>query len=66
MLLFLPNDTTKYTVAGRVAWVMPAGAHKLQGVGIQFNDSENRADILGRIENLLGGTLTSPRSTHTM
>lgn len=66
MLLYLPNDTTKYTVSGRVAWVMPAGAHKMQGVGIQFSDTENRADILGRIENLLAGTLASPRPTHTM
>lgn len=66
MLLYLPNDSTKYTIAGRVAWVMPAGAHKMQGVGIQFSESESRADILGRIENLLAGTLASPRSTHTM
>ena len=68
MLLTLLDDPAKVPVSGKVVWITPAGAHgnRAQGVGVQFalNDSGRAAQ--NKIEGLLGGSLKSPRPTHTM
>lgn len=67
MLLTLPEDPTHYPVAGTVVWITPDGTQgKMQGVGIQFNGEESGIAARKKIENLLGGTMTSTRPTHTM
>jgi type IV pilus assembly protein PilZ len=68
MLLTLMEDPTRIPVAGKVAWITPAGAQggKVQGIGVQFNSDEAGVEIKRKIEGLLGGTLTSNRPTHTL
>ena len=68
LLLSLMQDAQRYPVAGKVAWIMPAGAgnHHTQGVGVHFPDDESGRTVRKRIEELLGTAMGSSRSTHTM
>ena len=68
MLLTLMEDPTRIPVAGKVAWITPAGAQngKVQGIGVHFNSDEAGTDVRRKIEGLLGGTLQSNRPTHTV
>src|SRR5512146_241639 len=46
LLLSLPDDTQRYPVAGKVAWITPANASggRTQGVGVRFpTDEKTRA-----------------------
>ena len=68
VLLTLPDDTQRYPVAGKVAWVTPARAsgNRTQGVGVRFpNDDKSRALKL-KIEEILGAHLASDRPTQTI
>ena len=68
VLLTLPEDTQRYPVAGRVAWVTPARAagNRTQGVGIQFPKDEKSRQLKARIEEILGSHLASERPTQTI
>ena len=68
VLLSLPDDTQRYPVAGKVAWVTPAKAagSRTQGVGIQFPKDEKSRALKLKIEEILGTHLTSDRSTQTI
>ena len=68
MLLTLMDDPAKLPVSGKVVWMTPAGAHgsRTQGVGVQFASDESGKAAQNKIEGLLGGSLKSPRPTHTM
>jgi type IV pilus assembly protein PilZ len=68
VLLSLPEDTQRYPVAGKVAWVTPAKAagSRTQGVGIQFPRDEKSRLLKLKIEEILGTHLTSDRSTQTI
>ena len=68
MLLTLMEDPTRIPVAGKVAWITPAGAQngKVQGIGVHFNHDEAGVEVRRKIEGLLGGTLQSNRPTHTI
>ena len=68
LLLTLMDEPEKFQVAGRVAWITPAGAHhdKAQGVGIHFPDDECGQKLRQRIEDILGPALRSARATHTL
>jgi len=68
VLLTLPEDTQRYPVAGKVAWVTPAGAsgNRSQGVGIRFPDDEKSQFLKLRIEEILGAHLSSERATQTI
>lgn len=49
VLLSLPEDTQRYPVAGKVAWVTPAKAAggRTQGVGISFpKDEKDRKSVV--------------------
>jgi len=68
VLLSLPDDTQRYPVAGKVAWITPgksAGA-RTQGVGIQFPRDEKSRHLKLKIEEILGSHLSSDRSTQTI
>ncbi len=67
MLLTLLTGNDKIPVAGRVVWITPQGAQgqKHAGVGIQFNQKD-AGPARNKIETLLGGSLKSSRSTHTI
>lgn len=68
VLLTLPDDTQRYPVAGRVAWVTPSGAAgtRTQGVGIQFPKDEKSRLLKLKIEEILGTALGSERPTQTI
>lgn len=68
VLLTLPDDTQRYPVAGKVAWVTPARAsgNRTQGIGIQFPKDEKSRTLRVRIEEILGTSLGSDRPTQTI
>ena len=68
VLLTLPEDTQRYPVAGRVAWVTPAraGGNRTQGIGIQFPDDEKSRQLRVKIEQILGSALGSDKPTQTI
>ena len=68
VLLTLPDDTQRYPVAGKVAWVTPARAagNRTQGVGIRFPNDEKSRLLKLKIEEILGAHLASERPTQTI
>ncbi|RJG06149.1 pilus assembly protein PilZ [Noviherbaspirillum cavernae] len=68
LILTLMDDPTKYPIAGKIAWVTPAGANngKAQGIGVHFSADEGGQRVKLRIEELLGAALRSTRATHTL
>ena len=68
VLLTLPDDPTRYAIAGIVAWITPANtaSGRLQGVGIRFPSDANSADVKRKIEALLGPLLRSERPNQTL
>jgi type IV pilus assembly protein PilZ len=68
VLLTLPEDTQRYPVAGKVAWITPARAagNRTQGVGVRFPADEKSRLLKIRIEEILGAHLASDRPTQTI
>jgi type IV pilus assembly protein PilZ len=68
VLLTLPEDPTRYPIAGKVAWVTPAKAagNRTQGVGIRFPTDEKSKQLKIKIEETLGAHLASDRPTQTI
>ncbi len=68
VLLTLPEDTQRYPVAGKVAWVTPAKAagNRTQGVGVRFPNDEKARLLRLKIEEILGAHLASDRPTQTI
>jgi type IV pilus assembly protein PilZ len=68
VLLTLPEDPTRYPIAGKVAWVTPAKAagNRTQGVGIRFPTDEKSKQLKIKIEEALGAHLASDRPTQTI
>jgi len=68
LLVTLAEETERLSVVGKVAWISPLGAqgNRTAGIGVHFNESPDAEAARSRIENILAGTLTSERPTHTM
>lgn len=68
LLLSLPDDTQRYPVAGKVAWITPANASggRTQGVGVRFPTDEKTRGLKLKIEELLGTQLQSAKPTQTI
>lgn len=68
VLLTLPEDTQRYPIAGKVAWITPAkgAGNRSQGVGIRFPPDEKSRLLMLKIEKLLGTQLGSERPTQTI
>ena len=68
VLLTLPEDTQRYPVAGKVAWITPAKAagNRTQGVGVRFPADEKLRLLKIKIEEILGAHLASDRPTQTI
>ena len=68
LLVTLAEETERLSVVGKVVWISPLGAqgNRTAGIGIHFNESGDAEAARSRIENILAGTLTSERPTHTM
>ena len=68
VLLTLPDDTQRYPITGKVAWITPAkgSGNRSQGVGIRFPPDEKSRFRTLKIEELLGTQLGSERPTQTI
>ena len=68
MLLSLMDDPNRIAVQGKVVWVTPEGVqgNRTQGIGVQFTLDDTGASARATIERILGETLASSRTTHTM
>lgn len=68
VLMTLPDDTQRYPIAGKVAWVTPARAagNRTQGVGVRFPNDEKSRLLKLKIEEILGVHLASERPTQTI
>ncbi len=67
LLLTLLEDSTKFAVPGKVAWMTPPGSTgRQQGLGIQFARNDAGEQVRAKIEELIGGALRSSRPTHTL
>jgi type IV pilus assembly protein PilZ len=68
MLLSLMDDPNRIAVQGKVVWITPEGVqgNRTQGIGVQFTQDETGAGARETIERILGESLASTRSTHTM
>ncbi len=68
LILSLMDDPNKSPIAGKVAWITPAGANnnKAQGIGVHFPADEAGQRAKLRIEEILGAALRSARATHTL
>ncbi len=67
LILTLLDDTTKFAVPGKVAWITPAGSTgRQQGIGIQFAKNDAGEQVRAKIEEVIGGALKSSRPTHTI
>lgn len=67
MLLSLLDDVEKIRVVGRVVWISPiAQTGRPQGVGVQFGNDLSGKMTKSKIEDLLGNSMLSSRSTYTI
>ena len=68
VLLTLPEDTQRYPVAGKVAWITPpkAAGNRTQGVGVRFPSDEKSRLLKIKIEEILGAHLASDRPTQSI
>ncbi len=68
LILSLMDEPNKYPIAGKVAWITPAGANnnKSQGIGVHFPDDESGQRVKKSIEDILGSALHSARANHTI
>ena len=68
VLLTLPEDTQRYPIAGKVAWVTPARAagNRTQGVGVRFPNDEKSRLLKLKIEEILGAYMASGQPTETI
>ncbi|MDM7457676.1 MAG: PilZ domain-containing protein [Tepidimonas sp.] len=68
VLLTLPDDSQRYPVAGKVAWITPPGAtgSRTPGIGVRFPADEKSRALRARIEEILGANLAADRPTQTL
>ena len=68
LLMSLPEDTQRFPVAGKVAWITPANASggRTQGVGVRFPNDEKSRQLKIKIEEVLGTTVQSSKPTQTL
>jgi type IV pilus assembly protein PilZ len=68
LLLSLPEDTQRYPVAGKIAWLTPANASggRTQGVGVRFPGDDKTRLLRLKIEQILGTNISSSKPTQTL
>ncbi len=67
LIMTLLDDTTRFAVPGRVAWITPSGSTgRQQGLGIQFAKTEAGEQVRSKIEEMVGALLKTARTTHTV
>lgn len=67
LLLQLPGETEKYTIASKVVWITPkrAQGNRDPGIGVQLQGKEGE-QVLAKIETHLAGMLNQNDDTETM
>ena len=67
ILLRLLDEAEKFPIAGKVAWVTPAGAQggMPEGIGVQFV-SDDAIIVRNKIETYIPGALKSDKRTDTL
>lgn len=66
LVVTLPGSSERHAVACHVCWYTPARAQesRVEGIGLQFDDTHEAATLRGQIETLLAGRdADSPTST---
>jgi len=68
LLLSLPEDSQRYPVAGKIAWITPANASggRTQGVGVRFPGDDKPRLLRMKIEQILGTNISSSKPTQTL
>jgi len=68
ILLTLPEETQRYPITGKVAWITSAqaAANRTQGIGVRFPADDKSRALKAKIEQVLGSHLSSNRPTHTI
>ena len=68
LLVSLPDDTQRFPVAGKVAWLTPSNASggRTQGVGVRFPNDEKTRQLKIKIEEILGTSISSAKPTQTL
>lgn len=68
LLLSLPEDSQRFPVAGKVAWLTPANASggRAQGVGVSFPGDEKTRQLRIKIEAILGTAISANKPTQTI
>jgi type IV pilus assembly protein PilZ len=68
LLLSLPEDSQRYPVAGKIAWITPANASggRTQGVGVRFPGDDKTRLLRMKIEQILGTNISSSKPTQTL
>ena len=68
LLMSLPDDTQRFPVAGKVAWITPSNASggRTQGVGVRFPADEKTRGLKLKIEEILGTSISSSKPTQTL
>jgi len=64
--LTLPEDTQKYPIAGKVAWLTPAGAvnNRAQGIGIHFRRKARRGSPGRGLKHCCRSTTGNPSRSY--
>lgn len=67
LLVQLPDEKQKHSIAGKVVWTTPIAAQggKATGIGVQLTEKEGDA-VSKHIQKLLAGHLKSDTMTDTM
>lgn len=68
ILLTLMNDTQKFPITGKVAWVSPGNVQnsQVQGIGIQFSQDDEGKSVNIAILAIIGNMVASLKKTHTL
>lgn len=68
IILTLPGDTQRYTLAAKVIWITPKKCvgQRTQGVGVRFPQTTAAKALKAKIEDILGEHMVSDRPTQTV
>jgi type IV pilus assembly protein PilZ len=68
ILLTLMDDSQKFPITGKVAWVSPGNIQnsRPQGIGIQFPQDDEGNSVKMAIMAIIGNMMDSLKKTHTL
>ncbi len=68
VLLSFMDEPQRVPIVSNVIWINPphAAGNRPQGVAVQLPDTDGGKQLRGKIDQLLAGTQTSGKATHTL